>query len=329
MMRKFFRRCPIPLLLAPILSCALGASKADVTTLKSRTFDFTYAASIKGLSPDGPARIWLPIPPSNAQQKVRILDQTLPTDPETTFDQATGNHYLYLRAPASAEGTITLSITYRVTRHETGEMPTTQPAKADDQYLKADALVPVDGKPISLLDQTTLSSDQMQLGRQLYDWVDDHMQYRKDRPGWGRGDAVWACNSGFGNCTDFHSLFISLARSEKLPARFVMGFSIPEEHGAGNIAGYHCWAMFKPRSHGWIPVDIAAASQHPEKRDYYFGHLCENRVAFSAGRDLVLIPKQEGPPLNFFIYPYVEVAGKAISTEQITARFSYADVSGP
>ncbi len=70
----------------------------------------------------------------------------------------------------------------------------------------------------------------------MYDVVDEHMKYRKDGEGWGRGDAVWACDSKFGNCTDFHSLFISMARGNKIPSKFEMGFSIPAKRGAGLIA---------------------------------------------------------------------------------------------
>src|SRR5437879_241735 len=80
--------------------------------------------------------------------------------------------------------------------------------------------------------------------RVLYDVVNGHMKYDKpkDKPGWGRGDAVWACDNGFGNCSDFHSLFISLARAKKIPAKFEIGFLLPEKRGKENIEGYHCWA---------------------------------------------------------------------------------------
>jgi hypothetical protein len=41
------------------------------------------------------------------------------------------------------------------------------------------------------------------------------------------------------------------------------------------------------------------------------------------GRDLVLSPKQDGGPLNYFIYPYVEISGKAYSN--VSTAFSFAD----
>jgi hypothetical protein len=57
--------------------------------------------------------------------------------------------------------------------------------------------------------------------------------------------------------------------------------------------------------------------------EYFFGNLTENRVAFSTGRDIKLTPKQSGKPLNFFIYPYVEVDDKAY--EKVQLKFSFED----
>jgi len=57
----------------------------------------------------------------------------------------------------------------------------------------------------------------------------------------------------------------------------------------------------------WVPVDISRAWQERSKKEYYFGALDENRIEFSAGRDIVLTPAQKGGPLNYFIYPYAEI----------------------
>jgi transglutaminase-like putative cysteine protease len=295
---------------------------------KERTFLFTYAATIGGLKLDQVARVWLPVPTSSADQKVEVVEQDLPGKPTTGQEAKWANQVLYFEAPARADGTLPLKIVYRITRREvTEQTPLAGTDAPDAEYLKADALVPLGGKPMSLLATRTLPDDQLQLGRVLYDVVDDHMQYRKDKPGWGRGDAAWACDSGFGNCTDFHSLFISLARSNKMPARFEIGFPIPETRGEGDVAGYHCWAKFKPTGHGWVPVDISEANKNPAKRDYFFGHLDENRVTFTTGRDLVLVPKQDGPPVNFFVHPYVEVDRKPYAAENVKRQFKYQDVA--
>ena len=89
--------------------------------------------------------------------------------------------------------------------------------------------------------------------------------------------------------------------------------------------GYHCWASFYVKENGWIPVDISEADKHPELKEYYFGNLTEDRVTFTIGRDIELVPRQTGPPLNYFIYPYVEVGGMALPAEQIHLQVSYDD----
>jgi len=47
-------------------------------------------------------------------------------------------------------------------------------------------------------------------------------------------------------------------------------------------------------------------------------------VQFSVGRDITLSPKQNGDPLNYFVYPYVEVDGKEYPN--VSTHFSFEDV---
>lgn len=46
-------------------------------------------------------------------------------------------------------------------------------------------------------------------------------------------------------------------------------------------------------------------------------------MQFSIGRDLVLEPKQDGPPVNYFVYPYVEVDGKPF--DKVEKKFSFTE----
>ncbi len=307
--------------------------KAAPAAAKSRTFRFIYAATVTGLAPDQKARIWLPVPPTNEDQEVRLVAKQLPAEGKIDTEPKFGNQIFYLEAKADAEGKIPLQVVYQVTRREVKGETSKELAENMEtiaRFLQADAMVPVSGKPLEqikdkLLKDRTLPKDDLEAARVLYDVVNSHMHYSKDKPGWGRGDSVWACESGFGNCSDFHSLFISLARSQHIPAKFEIGFPLPEKRGEGDIAGYHCWAKFRPNGKGWVPVDISEANKNPKLKDYYFGNLTEDRVAFSTGRDIDLVPQQDGEPLNFFIYPYVEVEGKVYPQEKIQRKFSFKD----
>jgi hypothetical protein len=311
-----------------MLSLPVGLTAAE--PVKSRTFQFTYETTVNGLAKGQTARIWLPVPPSNDEQTVKLITSRLPGQEQIGKEAKYGNQMLFVEAQPGADDKIHLSLTYEVTRKEVkADLQAAGNEKDDAElFLKPDAKVPIGGKPLMLIEGKKLPEDQVQLGRLLYDVVNGHMRYSKEGTGWGRGDAEWACDSKFGNCSDFHSLFISLARTEKIPAKFEIGFPIPEKRGSGDIPGYHCWAKFKPAGKGWIPVDISEANKNPAMKDYYFGNLTENRVTFSVGRDLTLVPKQDGPALNFFVYPYVEVAGKPLANGRIDKRFSYRDLNG-
>ncbi len=309
-----------------------GSTKMPSPAAKSREFFFTYQTTVTGLEPGKTARIWLPVPPSNEDQEVAIVKKELPGQSQIAKEPKYGNEILYIEAKADKDGNASVSVTYRVKRKEVlGDMNNKQVSKNEiDLFLKPDAKVPIGGKPAALIAGKDLPKDEMALAKMLYDLVNLHMVYSKDKPGWGQGDAEWACDSKFGNCTDFHSLFISLARTKKMPAKFEMGFSVPEKRGEGDIAGYHCWAKFKPEGRGWIPVDISEANKVRDKDqrmvEYYFGNLTEDRVTFTVGRDLTLVPKQDGPALNFLIYPYVEVDGKPYTGDAVKRKFAYQDI---
>jgi uncharacterized protein (TIGR03000 family) len=309
-----------------------GNKISIVPPTKERTFLFTYAGAVKNLQPGQEASIWLPVARSGPEQTATIITQNLPTNGKTYMEKQYGNTSLYFEARANDQGIIPFEVVYKVTRKEVvtsvkanGSL---KPSAKENltRFLQPDVKVPVDGKPLELLKGAKIPMDQFAAARIMYDVVNTHMKYSKEGKGWGQGDSVWACDSKFGNCTDFHSLFISMARGNQIPSKFEMGFPIPPKRGEGAVGGYHCWAWFLPEKRGWIPVDISEANRFPEMKEYYFGNLTEDRVRFTTGRDINLEPRQQGPALNFFIYPYVEVNGKVYPQEKIDRRFAYKDV---
>ena len=68
-------------------------------------------------------------------------------------------------------------------------------------------------------------------------------------------------------------------------------------------------------------MDISEADKHPEKKDYFFGRIDENRVHLTSGRDIVLAYAQDSPPLNFFVYPYAELGGERFDTIETDISF--------
>ena len=310
-----------------LLVCA-----AAVSAQESRHFTFHYGFTVKAVPAGSLLRIWIPAAHSDPFQDIKVVsaDGDLPL--HKTRESRYGNELYYAHASKGDKPELHFEVVYDVVRHPRLTMGAAVPhladVKLDEKERKADLapdqLVPTSGLPADLAVKVTAGkTTQLEKARAIYDYVFDNMKYDKTGTGWGRGDVLYACDARKGNCTDFHSLFIAMARSQLIPARFEIGFPLPPDKHSSEIAGYHCWSDFFEPAHGWIPVDISEAWKHPEKKDFFFGAHDTNRVQFSMGRDLVLNPKQDGPPLNYFIYPYVEVGGKEYPN--VSLAFSFAD----
>ncbi len=312
----------------PVLVLASGLSGQS-----ERHFTFHYGFTVKGLSAGEKVQIWFPAAHSDPFQEVKVLSSKGDLPLKKTHEPDFGNEMYHASASKSKEPELQFEIVYEVVRHEHLTLGIYAPhlaevslsPKEDKRYLSPDVLVPVTGLPAELAAKAAEGQTApLDKARAIYDYVFATMRYDKTGAGWGRGDALYACNAKKGNCTDFHSLFIAMARSQGIPARFEIGFPLPGENHSGEIPGYHCWAEFFEPQHGWIPVDISEAWKHPEKKDYFFGAQDANRIQFTIGRDLELNPRQAGRPLNYFIYPYVEVGGKEYSN--VSTAFSFSDV---
>ena len=293
--------------------------------LQSRSFVFNYGATVNEVPKGSNVRVWFPIAQSSAQQKVTQTRSEVPSELKINQDKKYSNKIGFFEVESDAKAPIQFGLGYEVQRIQ-ASVELVAAGLSDAQkanFLTANSLVPIDGKPQKQFADLKLPAESMAAGEEIYNLVEEHMKYDKSQPGYGNGDAAWACDSKTGNCTDFHSLFISLARSNSIPARFEIGFPLPTDKTEGKIGGYHCWAWFYSEGEGWAPVDISEADKHPELKDFYFGKLTADRIAFSTGRDIVLVPESASGPLNYFVYPHVEVDGEVWPKEKIDLEFSF------
>jgi transglutaminase-like putative cysteine protease len=333
-------RANIFIFIVIVLVAGLAVSPliSQSATTPSRSFTLTNTIHIPP-APDGSKelRLWIPMPYEESSQgsgKVKITGVPrwkMYIEPEYRNRYA----YVVIGEDSLVKGS-TINASFHVQRFE-HKVSITEP---DDEqgaptiatlrFLRPDRLVPVDGQIADISTQQTRDATlPLDKARRLYEYVIATMHYDHDGTDWGRGDAVWACNSKHGNCTDFHSLFIALARSSGIPARFEIGFSIPTTAHEGPITSYHCWAQFYAQGIGWVPIDASEAWKDRELHDYYFGALDANRVKMSMGRDIRLNPPQKGSPLNYFVYPYAELDGQPFTG--LTTDYFYKDDanSGP
>jgi transglutaminase-like putative cysteine protease len=314
-----------------VLSSLFLAFTLSALSQDSRHFTFHYTFTVKNLPAGKKVRIWIPAAQSDAYQEVKIISAQGDLLLKKTSESKYGNE-IYYAETSSAKPELHFDVEYDVVRHERVALGQAAPhlvsaaltAAEKQQDLQADVLVPVTGLPADLAAKVTRGKTQpLDKARAIYEYVFTTMRYDKTGTGWGHGDVLYACDAKKGNCTDFHSLFIAMARSQGIPARFEIGFPLPPDKQSAEIAGYHCWSDFWIDGNGWIPVDISEAWKHQEKRDYFFGSHDVNRMQFSMGRDLRLNPPQQGKPLNYFVYPYVEVDGQEFPN--VALAFSFND----
>jgi len=278
-------------------------------------FEFRYQAKLPQL--DAAARMWLPLPESDDFQTVEILSVSTPGKQRILRDRWYDNRLLYLELAPQDSGK-DVELRFRVQRREKAAYEADKPGPG--QYLGSDRFVPTSDE-IGSTAQEVVAGKKTDLvrARALYDHVIDTMRYIKNGTGWGKGDPVYACDVRTGNCTDFHALFIALAQSVGIPARFAIGAAIPSERNDGAIDGYHCWAEFYADGKWW-PVDISEGDKFSSLSTYYFGHHPANRFELSHGRGLVVDPLPSSGPINFLAYPVLEVDGQPVKA---AVQFSF------
>lgn len=295
-----------------------GASEDLLGVLRGKDeFSFTYDVELPALN--YPAKIWIPIASSDRFQQVQMLSIQAPVEYEEKVESAYGNKYLFMEISPEQSGKH-IAITYQVERLEKG---TYRDDEANlENYLEETPLLPVGGRfrimADSILAAKQADSD-LTKARALYDYVIETVRYAKQGT-YGTGDANFACDAKSGNCTEFHSLFISLTRSAGIPARFAVGAAIPSERNDGGVNGYHCWAEFYADGKWW-PVDISEANKYSALATYYFGHHPANRIEFSRGRNLTLDPAPLSGAVSFFAYPILEENGVPGPPTATTFRF--------
>ena len=269
-------------------------------------FDFTYEIQLPEIT--GSAKMWVPIAQSDRFQTIEIISLQAPGTQEMIQEDEYGNTIMYLQLlPEHSNQKITMS--YRVERDE--KAPYADQDSDLLKYLEATPFLPVGGRFSTIAEEIISekkANSQLTKARALYDYIIDNVRYAKEGT-YGTGDANYACDAKSGNCTEFHSFFISLSRSAGIPARFAVGAAIPSERDEGKVDGYHCWAEFYAEGKWW-PIDISEGNKYTPLATYYFGHHPANRIELSRGRNLTPDPIPRSGPINFLAYPVLEIEGE-------------------
>ena len=295
-----------------------------------RHFTFHYGFTVKNVPAGERVRVWIPAAHSDDFQEVKVVSANGDLKLKKTRESRFGNEMYYAESSKASAPELHFEVVYDVVRHERLTLGVSRPRLAEVQlkdrdrkeYLQPDKLVPVTGLPADLAVKVTEGkTTPLDKARAIYDYVFTTMRYDKTGTGWGHGDVLYACDAKKGNCTDFHSLFIAMARSQGIPARFEIGFPSAARQ-----------AFLRDRRLSLLVRFLRAAARMGSGR-----HLRGMEASGKAGlllrrarREPGAIhhgarsasePAQDGPPLNYFVYPYVEVAGKEYPNVSLAFSF--------
>lgn len=170
--------------------------------------------------------------------------------------------------------------------------------------------------------------------RAVYDWVVDNMRRDPNVKGCGTNEVERLLSEKAGKCADIHSVYVALARASGVPAREIYGLRLHKDKEGDITKFQHCWAEFYLPGYGWVAVDPAdvlkfkleknpSPDELKAKREYLFGAVDENRVAFGNGKHVLLNPPQSGKPLLYFMYPYAEGDGKQLNEDLYGFNIGY------
>jgi len=274
------------------------------------------------------SRLWVPYPVSNDYQEIEDYDINGNYDYCGVYRESKFGIMILYTDWKNPETFPQLNLSFHIKRTERIRKNFTV-ANNDipveiEQYLIPTSLGPVDGIVKETADEIVEDNDTiLSKAIAIYDYLIEHGERDSNLSFCGTGDVCTLLQNLHGKCADFSSVFVALSRSVGVPSREIFGTRMSKD---GDITGsYHCHSEFYLPTYGWIPVDPSDVAklmlnenleiddeQTIEARDYYFGIQSETYIDLSMGRDIILNPKQDNEPLNYFMYPYAEVNGESL-----------------
>jgi transglutaminase-like putative cysteine protease len=359
-----FYKLPLLLLAFISSSAAFAADSSQSAPVKHAAFHINNVLTIKVPKGAKTVRVWFAVPQEDAYSTVR--DFTVTSGYAVRYDRDSwGNRVGYVDISNPRDEQVILKEEFDLMRTEvrnTFSAADTRPLTDQERRALAAYLQPATNVVINddirklAASITGGETNPVLAARKLYDWTYKNVNYWVKDPDHLKaspvGSTEYCLRTKTGNCTDFHSLFASLAIASGIPTRMVYGSLLkPTLNGMDVDASYHCWIQFFAPRLGWLPLDASLANIYAEdiplndknrklvelttstgyhgadkdKVAYYFGNLDERRLVWSIGRDLTMQPPQDDGPVNSLPKMYVEIDGKQ-STDW-TRQFTYKELS--
>jgi len=199
---------------------------------------------------------WYPL--DDGRQEIEFIT----TDPSSDYDEGSGFAFLWTR-PTGLNYALQQS-----SRIKTGgdfvqvkkkvPFPLQNVNPELSQYLKPGEIIDVNSDIKALAFRLADGEDDSYVvAVKLAQWVEENVKYDLSTTTADASQkASWVLKNRIGVCDELTSLFISMARSVGLPARFVSGISYSNINKENDGWGAHGWAEVYFPEYGWVPFDV-------------------------------------------------------------------------
>lgn len=253
-------------------------------------------------------RAWMPIPRRYLFQKeYKLLSSS--SRPKYVAEENSPLRSIYLEQPARQGKPTEFRITYEYTMN--GISFSLLSSKVKPANKEEFALKPFLGEGPHILFSEKINelaeriagseTNQMLRAQAFYNWMADNIKYSYAREySTLTNISDYCANNGYGDCGQEALLFITLCRSQGIPARWQTGWFIFPGHKT-----IHDWTEIYLAPYGWVPVDPymgifamrytpgLAREERREIRDFYFGGLDQFRMIANSDHNQNLQPAKK------------------------------------
>ena len=218
-------------------------------------------------------------------QQVTLV-QASPSDYEIITDADDNEYALFWFYDMQPGDSVPVTIEYEVTVNALDYDLSVCSGEMIQTFTNAEKYLEVDHPEISTLAEslTVDAKTDCQAVNNIYTYVIDSMSYAGYVPG-DKG-ALFAHQTGSGDCTDYADLMIALTRAAGIPARFVEGVTYSTDGYYDEGQTKHDWLEVYLPGTGWVPMDPTWGESDT---DTFFAGVSPDHIIVTKGRNLELL----------------------------------------
>jgi len=259
----------------------------------SKKFDIEYRAKFTKIGKNNQIRAWIAQPLSFGCQEIESF--SIYPKPKSYYKDHQGNKILYFRFENTKDLEIKMNIKVTLWKEKIKIKKENIPQaniKLFNQYIKNEKFLEQTAQIKRLTDKIT-ENDELVLDKikSIFNFISQNFKYCY--PVKKRGVKNLNLNDLKGDCGEYSSLFVTMCRILKIPAKNNTGFVISPKY---KKIVEHGWASIYLKSYGWIDFDAQYATAEKNGAKKYFGQRNDYRIIFTNGFN---IPLKPSIPKNF------------------------------